>query len=62
MAETKIIMLDDDCDRCGSRAEELLPWKFSDAITFRRKLIGYPWLCRPCFWRHKNLMWRRGYA
>ena len=46
-----IVMLDAPCDRCGKVAPELRPWKVMERITYRGRVIEYPWLCAKCFIR-----------
>ena len=57
----RVEMLAEPCDRCHTIAD-LRPWQVTESITYRGRSILLPWLCVPCFHRHKALAWRRGYA
>jgi len=39
------------CDRCGRTLPYVLPWKLTETITYRHRVIEYPWLCAKCFMR-----------
>ena len=55
---TDVTMLDAPCDRCQKMTPELRPFKFSDSISFRGKVIEYPWLCWKCFLAEKRKLWK----
>ena len=56
MAE-HIVMMDAPCDRCGKQERELRPYKLTSSITFRGKVIEFPWLCWKCFRAEKKKWW-----
>ena len=53
-----ITMLDAPCDRCGVMAAELHPFRLSAAITYRKRVIEKPWLCRKCMRVEKEKWWK----
>ena len=57
-AVTTIAMLDAPCDRCGKLAAELHPYKLADSITYRGKVVEFPWLCVKCFKAEKVKWWK----
>lgn len=58
MEALQIRMVDAPCDRCGKVAAELLPFKLSETIHYRRRTIEKPWLCKPCFVAEKEKWWK----
>ena len=54
----RIELLDAPCDFCGRVAPILRPFKLSETIHFRSKVIQFPWLCRACFVKEKEKWWR----
>ncbi len=55
---TRAIMTNADCDRCGKHAKELRPFKLSETITYRSKVIERAWLCIKCFVIEKEKWWK----
>ena len=46
------------CDRCGKEGLQLSPYKLSGgSITFRGKVIDFPWLCQKCTMAEKRKWW-----
>ena len=53
-----IAMIDAPCDRCGKQSHELHPFKLSETIVYRGKIITMPWLCLPCTRIEKKKWWK----
>ncbi len=53
-----IAIMFEDCERCGKFADRLYPFQLADTITYRRKVIEYPWLCGPCHMKEKEKWWK----
>ena len=60
-----ITQADADCDRCGQHTRDdaspysrLYPFKLAETITYRRRVIRFPWLCVKCMMTEKNKWWK----
>ena len=53
-----VAMLDSPCDRCGKVSPECYSFKLSENITFRGKVIPFPWLCPKCMMKEKEKWWK----
>ena len=56
--DLRIVGVNQDCDRCKRRADEVRPFTLSETITYRGKSIGRAWLCRKCFVIEKEKWWK----
>jgi hypothetical protein len=52
-------LVNEDCDRCGKTAPELHPFKLSEVIHYRGKVIEKPWLCVRCLRIQKTKLWKQ---
>lgn len=56
--DARFVLLNDVCDRCKKFALELHAFRLSEAITYRRRVIEKPWLCRVCMRIEKEKWWK----
>lgn len=58
MQTTYVVLLDSECDRCGKLTDELRPYTLTNSITYRRRVIEFPWLCAKCLLVEKKKWWK----